>query len=87
MNRRGFLILCVGALSGGCLGLSGPPKKEIAWIRIKNNRGKARDIEVFIKRSDEEVFRETYQLGTTPEHATIRVENPVERVGSLLAIF
>ena len=81
MNRRAWLTLCIGALSGGCLGLTEPSKKQIAWIRLKNNRDKACDIEVFIERDGNEVFRENYKLGTNPEQATIQVDNPVTESG------
>lgn len=81
MKRRTWLSLCVSAVSGGCLGLTGPPKKQIAWLHLENNRDDTRAIEVFIERNDEEVFRENYQLGTSPEQATIRVDNPVEEPG------
>jgi hypothetical protein len=80
MDRRTWLSLCVGVLSGGCLG-RGPPKKQIAWIRLKNNRDEARTIEVFIERNDEEVFRENYRLDSNPTQATIRVDDPVEKPG------
>lgn len=81
MNRRTWLGLCVCALSSGCLGRTGPPKKNIAWVRLENDRDEAHDIEVFIERSGEEVFSENYQLGTSPEQSTIRVNNPVEEPG------
>jgi hypothetical protein len=81
MNRRAWLTLCVGVLSGGCLGLTGPPKKQIGWIRFKNNSDESRGIEVFIQRDGKEVFKENYQLGTSPEQATIQVDNPVTEPG------
>jgi hypothetical protein len=81
MNRRAWLSLCVGALSGGCLGLTGPSKKHIAWIRFKNDRDEGCDIEVFIERNGNEVFRENYKLGTGPEQATLQVDDPVAEPG------
>jgi hypothetical protein len=81
MNRRTLLGLCAAALSGGCLELLGPPKKRIAWIRLENTRNETHDVEVSIERNDEEVFRENYQLGTSPEQATIRVDDPVDEPG------
>jgi hypothetical protein len=81
MDRRAWLTLSIGALSGGCLGRTGPSKKQIAWIRVKNNRDEACDIEVFIERNGNEVLRENYKLGTDPEQATIQVDNPVTEPG------
>jgi hypothetical protein len=81
MNRRTWISLCVGALSAGCLGFTGPSKKQIAWISLRNNRDNVQDLEVFIERNDKEVFRESYQLGTSTEQETIRVNNPVEEPG------
>lgn len=81
MNRRTWLGLCVGLLSGGCLGLTGPSKMQIGWIQLDNNRNEARTIDVIIERNGEEVFRENYRLGTSSEQATVRVENPVEEPG------
>lgn len=81
VKRRIWLGLCLGAFSGGCLGLPGPPKKEIDWIRLKNNRDEERTVEMFIERNDEEVFRETYQLGADPEETTVRVDEPVKEPG------
>jgi hypothetical protein len=81
MNRRAWISLCVGALSAGCLGFTRPSKKQIAWIRLQNNSDTVQDLEVFIERNDKEIFRESYQLGTSPEQETIRVNNPVEKPG------
>lgn len=57
------------------------PKKQIAWIRLENNRDEAHNIGVFIEKQGEEVFREHYRLGTSPEQATIKVGDPVEEPG------
>ncbi|WP_251343792.1 hypothetical protein [Haloplanus halophilus] len=81
MNRRTWLGLCAGTLSSGCLGLTGPPKKQIAWIRLDNDRNEALAIEVFIVRNGKEVFRENYQLGTSPDRASVRVDDPVDEPG------
>lgn len=81
MNRRTLLTLCVGAFVGGCLGRTGPPKKQISWMRLENNRDEAYDVEITIVRNDKTVFRENYQLGTDPEQATIRVDDPVTEPG------
>ena len=81
MNRRTWISLSAAILASGCLGLAGPPKKKIAWIRLENDRSEARDVELSIERKDEVVFREEFQLGTTPETAVARVERPVEEQG------
>lgn len=81
MNRRTWLGLCVGVLSSGCLGVTAPARKEIAWIRLENDRDEAREVEVFVEQNDEEVFRETYRLGTSPEQATVHVDDPVGEPG------
>lgn len=81
MNRRAWLGLCIGAFSSGCLGLRGPRKKKIAWIRLTNTLDTARDIDVRIERDGTTVFSEHYQLGTSPEHATVRIEDPIDSVG------
>jgi hypothetical protein len=81
MNRRTWISACVGVLSVGCLGFKRPSKKQIAWIRLQNNRDTVQNIELFIERNDTEVFRESYQLGTSPEQETIRVNDPVEEPG------
>jgi len=81
MDRRRYLVLCIGAALSGCLGSTGTSIKGITWLRLKNNRHNARNIEVFIERDDEEVFREIYHLGTTSEQASIRVDDPVEGPG------
>jgi len=81
MERRRYLAICGGALLSGCLGPTSTSVKGIAWIQLKNDRGDVRNIEVFIERNGEEVFRKSYQLGTDPERATIRVDDPVEGPG------
>lgn len=44
-------------------------------------RSEARDVEGFIERDDEEVFRESSRLGTSPEQATVRIEDSVAGPG------
>ncbi|WP_121820073.1 hypothetical protein [Halostella salina] len=81
MRRRIWLGLCVATLTSGCLGRIGPPKKTIAWLRLRNNRDEPHTLDVAIERNDEEVFGETYRLGTTADQATVRVDDPVETRG------
>jgi hypothetical protein len=81
MKRRTCLGLCAGVLSSGCLGQTDQPTTNIAWIHLKNNRDQARDVTVVIERNDGEVFRETYQLGTSGERATRRIDDPVNGAG------
>jgi len=81
MDRRTWLSLCAGVFSTGCLGFMGPPKKNIGWIRFENNRDEAHTVDVSIEGDNKEVFNETYQLGTTPDQATLKVDNPVEEPG------
>lgn len=81
VKRRAWLALCAGALASGCLGVTGPPRKTIAWLRLENERSEARDVEVVVDRGDEEVFREHYRLGTGSASATVRVSDPVDEPG------
>jgi len=87
MKRRTCLGLCPVVLSSGCLGQIDQPTTNIAWIYLKNNRDKAHDVTVVIKRSDREVFRETYQLGTSGERSTRRVDDPVNGAGHYTVYF
>lgn len=87
MKRRTYLGLGAVALSSGCLGLTGRPTTNIAWIQLENNSDEARDLTVFIQRNEEEVFRETYQLGITAEQATLRVDDPVNETGHYTVYF
>lgn len=82
MKRRALLALCASAPLGGCLGLGiDAPRKRIAWLRLANERTEAAEVAVVVERDDREVFSETYQLGTGPERATVRSDDPVERPG------
>jgi hypothetical protein len=81
MKRRTCLCLCAGVLSSGCLGQTDQPTTKIAWILLVNNRDEARDVTVFIERNDEEVFRETHELGTSVEQSTRRIDDPVKGAG------
>jgi hypothetical protein len=81
MKRRTCLGLCAGALSSGCLGQTNQPTTNIAWIHLTNNRDQARDVTVVIERNDGEVFRETYQLGSSSERSSRRIDKPVNGVG------
>jgi len=81
MDRRTWLGLCLGAFSGGCLSLSTPPKKEIAWLRLTNALDSARTIEVRIEEDETAVFEEQYHLGTSSDRETVRVEEPVDSAG------
>ena len=87
MKRRTCLGLCTGVLSSGCLGQLDQPRTKIAWIHLENNRGEARDVTVVIERDGEEVFRETYQLGTSVEQSTRRVDGPVKGAGHYTVYF
>ena len=87
MKRRTCLGLCAGVLSSGCLGQTDQPTTNIDWIHLKNNRDQARDVTVFIERNDREVFRETYQLGTSGEQSTHRIDNPVNGAGHYTVYF
>jgi hypothetical protein len=81
MKRRTCLGLCAGVLSSGCLGQTDQPTTNIAWIHLRNNRDQARDVTVGIERNGGEVFRETYQLGTSGERSTRRIDDPVNGAG------
>lgn len=71
MNRRTLLGFCTAAVSSGCLGFTGPPRKEFVWIHLENNRDKPHDGELVIERDGDEVFSDQYHLGTGSENATI----------------
>jgi hypothetical protein len=81
VNRRAWLGLWVGALSGGCLAPTRPPKTRIAWVRLENERDDARAIGLTVVRNGETAFSERYRLGAGPEGATVRVDSPVEGPG------
>jgi hypothetical protein len=68
-------------LSSGCLGKSDQPTTNIAWVHLKNNREQVREATVVIEQNDGEVFRETYQLGTSGAQSTLRIEDPVNKPG------
>ena len=87
MKRRTCLGLCGGVLSSGCLGQTDQPTTKIAWIHLENNRDEARHVTVVIERNDEEVFRETSQLGTSGEHSTHRIDAPVNGAGHYTIYF
>jgi hypothetical protein len=87
MKRRTCLGLCAGVLSSGCLGQTDQPTTNIDWIHLRNNRDQARDVTVVIERNDREVFRETYQLGTSGEQSTRRIDSPVNGAGHYTIYF
>lgn len=83
MKRRALLALPVSVLLGGCLGLDidGAPRTRIAWVRLVNDRPEPSDVTVVVERDGEQVSSETYRLGTDPEQATVRSDDPVNRSG------
>ena len=87
MKRRTCLGLCAGVLSSGCLGQTDRPTTNIAWIHLTNTRDHAREVTVGIKRNDGEVFRESYQLGTSGERSTRRIDDPVNGAGHYTVYF
>ncbi|WP_430505018.1 hypothetical protein [Haloparvum sp. PAK95] len=82
MKRRALLSLGVTALAGGCLDGGRPrPRPRIAWIWLRNDRDEPNDVTVVVRESGDAVFAETYRLGTTPDTASVNVEEPVDEPG------
>lgn len=83
MKRRALLSLPASVLLGGCLGLGidDAPRTRVAWIRLVNERAEPSDVTVVVERDGEEVSSETYRLGTGPERATVRSDDPTDRPG------
>lgn len=77
MERRSFLSLGVSIALSGCLGEISEPQTRIDWIQFVNNRPEPYTIDVIIERDGEEVFSETYQLGTSPNSLTTRTDIPL----------
>lgn len=83
MDRRALLSLCVTAICtwSGCLGGGERPAPRIAWIWLVNDRERAQEIEVTIEDDGEVVFSETHQVGTEPDAANVRIDDPVDGPG------
>jgi hypothetical protein len=70
-------------VGGGCLG-AGFSKRErprIAWIWLLNDREESYDVDVVVEDGGETVLSESYELGTDPETANVRVADPVDGTG------
>jgi hypothetical protein len=83
MKRRALLSLGATALFGGCLGLGeSQPHPRLAWIWLQNDRDEAYDVDVVVEADGEEVFADSYRVGTTSDTANVTVDNPVDEPGN-----
>lgn len=81
MNRRTLLSLCATATCSGCLGVAQRRAPRLAWIWLANDRDEAYEVEVTVEEDGETVLAETRQVGTEPDTANVRIDNPVDGPG------
>lgn len=81
VNRRALLSLCTTATCSGCLGAARRRAPRLAWIWLANDRDEAYEVEVAVEEGGETVFAETRRVGTEPDTASVRIDNPVDGPG------
>lgn len=81
MNRRALLVTTAGLTWTGCVGLDQQPRSRLAWIWLQNDRDEQYDVAVVVEDGGEQVFADTYALGTDSDSANINIDRPVEGQG------
>ncbi|MFC7073305.1 hypothetical protein ACFQJ7_01170 [Halovenus rubra] len=80
MKRRALLSVSAATLFGGCLRRGeSQPQPRLAWIWLQNDRTEAYNVDITVVADGEPMFADTYQVGTTPETASITVDDPVDK--------
>ncbi len=82
-RRQALLSACTVVASAGCLGFASPQpaKPRLAWIWLLNDRDGPYEVDVVVEDDSEQVFSDTYELGTEPDTANVHVDNPVDGAG------